>query len=276
MKQATLLAPQPSWLPDVLAALAEHEYLGAHQVAALTAQTIEAVTPVLERLVRDRHARILAAHTGSKAYALALRGAKLLAELSGDEPVPVGRSCGTAMLDHELVRNDLAVVLKLLDSEGAIELLGWKTARSELADAVVLVRPRGSERIALVADALAVVATPTGPTALLVEIDMGTVSLKRMCAKYEGYAAWWRGGGPERQFRIKSLRVLTIVTNQARLVRLRAAAGEVAGSAAHGLFWFATTDVLDVDEPVKLLAPTFSTPSGASDRRLFEARPAAT
>lgn len=192
MPQATLLAPEPPWLPELLAALAEHEYLAAHQVAALTAQTIEAVRPVLERLVRDRQVRVLSAHTGSTAYQLAARGAKLLAELSGDEPVPVGRSRATAMLDHELVKNDLAVVLKLLDSENAIELLRWETSRDALADAIHLVRGRTTERVALVADGLAVIATPHGPTALLVEIDMGTVSLKRMRTKFEGYAAWWR------------------------------------------------------------------------------------
>jgi hypothetical protein len=259
MTQPTLLPPEPPWLPDLLGALAEHELLGAHQLAALAGRDACDVGPVLECLVRDRQVRVLSAPTGSTAYALTLRGAKLLAELTGDEPVPVGRARSAAMLDHELLKNDLAVVLQLLDAEAKIKLLRWETARDALADAVHLMRGSRGQRVALVADALAVVATPNGPTALLVEIDMGTVSLSRMGLKFEGYAAWWRGHGPERRFGTKSLRVLTIAKHEARMARLRAVASEAVGSDAHALFWFASADVLDSDAPEKLLAPRFRT-----------------
>lgn len=259
MKQPTLLPPEPPWLPELLGALAEREYLAVHQLGALIGQTADAVAPVLERLVRDRHVRVLTGASGSRAYALALRGSRLLAELTGDEPVPIGRARSAAILDHELLKNDLAVVLQLLDAQGAIKLLRWETARDQLADAVHLMRGRRGERVALVADARAVIATPNGPSSLLVEIDMGTVSLARMSTKYEGYTAWWRGGGPERRFGTKSLRVLTIAKHEARMARLRAAATEAVGSDAHGLLWFASADVLDADAPEKLLAPRFWT-----------------
>lgn len=259
MTQAPLLAPEPPWLPELLGALAEHELLAAHQLAALIGREATEVAPVLDRLARDRQVRVLRAATGSTAYALAVRGARLLAELTGDEPTSVGRSKSAAMLDHELVKNDLAVVLQLLDAKGAIELLRWETARDALADAVHLMRGSRGERVALVADALAVIATPTGPTALLVEIDMGTVSASRMAKKYEGYAGWWRGGGPERRFGIRSLRVVTIAKHEARSARLRAAAVDAAGTDAHRLFWFATADVLDPEAPERLLTHRFAT-----------------
>lgn len=259
MTQATLLAPEPPWLSELLGALAEHEFLAAHQLAALLRQPSETVRAVLERLVRDRQVRVIATATGASAHALTLRGARLLAELTGDEPVPVGRARSNAILDHELLKNDLAVVLQLLDAHGAIELLRWETARDALADAVHLMRGSRGERVALVADALAVIATPAGPTALLVEIDMGTVPVGRMRTKFAGYAAWWRGGGPERRFGTKSLRVLTIAKHAPRTARLRATAAEAVGSDSHGLLWFASADVLDADAPEKLLAPRFST-----------------
>lgn len=273
MKQPTLLPPEPPWLPELLGALADREYLAAHQLAALLGRDPADLVPVLERLVRDRHIRELTGATGSQAYALALRGARLLAELTGDEPVPVGRARSAAILDHELLKNDLAVVLQLLDAQGAIELLRWETARDQLADAVHLMRGRRGERIALVADARAVIATPGGPSSLLVEIDMGTVSLARMRTKYDGYAAWWRGAGPTRRFGTKSLRVLTIAKHEARMARLRAAAAEAVGSDAHGLFWFASAEVLDADAPEKLLAPRFWTARPDDPARaLFAAR----
>lgn len=195
MQQPPLLVPEPPWLPELLQAIAEHELLAAHQIAALTGRPPGDVASVLERLVRDRQLRVLRGATASTAYALALRGSRLLAELTGREPVPVPRLRSGSMLDHEIVKNDLAVVLQLLDARGVLQLLRWETARDALGDAVHVTRGRRAERIALVADALAVIATPAGPTALLVEIDMGTVPVARMRTKYEGYAAWWRRGG---------------------------------------------------------------------------------
>lgn len=259
MTQATLLAPDPPWLPELIATLAEHEYLAVHQITALVARSAADVQPVLDRLVRDRQVRLLSGATGSTAYALALRGARLLAELTGDEVVPIGRARSAAMLDHELVKNDLAVVLQLLDAAGTIELLRWETARDAIADAVHLMRGSRGERVALVADAFTVIATATGPTALLVEIDMGTVSLSRMRTKFEGYAAWWRGGGPARRFGTKSLRILTIAKHEVRMARLRATATDAVGSDAHGLLWFATADTLDAEAPRKLLERRFVT-----------------
>jgi hypothetical protein len=259
MTQAPLLAPEPPWLPELLGALAEHEFLAPTQIAALIGREVADLVPVLDRLVRDRQVRVMRGGTGSTAYALALRGARFLAELTGDEPVPVGRAKSASILDHELVKNDLAVVLQLLAAKGAIELLRWETARDALADAVHLMRGARGERVALVADALVVVMTPSGPTALLVEVDMGTVAATRMAKKYEGYAAWWRGGGPDRRFGIRSLRVLTIAKHEARAARLRAAATDAVGTDAHGLLWFASSDVLNVDAPETLLTPRFVT-----------------
>lgn len=269
MTQAPLLAPEPPWLPELLGALAEHEFLAARQIAVLIGREATEIHPVLDRLARDRQVRVLRAATGSTAYALAVRGARLRAELTGDEPVPIGRTRGAAMLDHELVKNDLAVVLQLLASKGTIDLLRWETARDVLADAVHLMRGARGERVALVADALAVVATPTGPTALLVEIDMGTVAASRMARKFEGYAAWWRGDGPERRFGLRSLRVVTIAKHEARAARLRAAAAEVVGTDAQGVFWFATADVLDPDAPERLLEARFATARADSAQALL-------
>lgn len=258
--QAPLLAPEPPWLPELLAALATHECLGTRQLAALAGVAEAELIPVVERLVAERHLRRLEQQsTGAVAFALSPRGAKLLAELTGDEPVPVGRARNAAMVSHELAKTDLACVLQLLDADGALTLLRWETARDALADAVHVARGTKVERIPLVADALAIVDAGAGPTALLIEIDMGTVSLKRMKTKYDGYLSWRRCDGPERRFGTKSLRVLTVASHASRMTRLREAAAEVAGSEAPGFLWFATADVLDVDEPTKLLAPRYWT-----------------
>ncbi len=271
--QQTLLPPEPPWLPALLGALASHECLATHQLAALVPVAEAAVGPVLECLLRRRQVRSLDHGASSRGYALTLRGARLLAELTGEEAPAVPRAKSSALLSHELTKNDLAVVLHLLDGAGRLNLLRWETARDALADAVTVVRGTKAQRIPLVADALAVVDAGAGPTALLVEIDMGTVSLARMKTKYEGYVAWRKIGGPERRFGTKSLRVLTIAAQPTRMVRLRATAAEAAGSEAPGFLWFATADVLDVDAPETLFAPRFTTAHVEPQARpLFERR----
>lgn len=260
-RQVPLLAPDPPWLAALLGALAQHDYLAVRQLAALLGRPASDVEAVLERLVRDGQARLIEqASSGAVAHVLTRRGARLLGEISGDEPPSVRTSYRPYMLSHELSKNDLAVTLKLLESRGHLRLLRWETARDRLADAVHVMSSTGRPtRIPLVADALAVVDAGGGPTALLIEVDLSTVSIPRMRKKYGGYAAWYRCGGPERRFGTKSLRVLTLTKHEARLARLRHAAGLEAGSAEHGFLWFGTLDCLDPDRPEKLTAASFVT-----------------
>jgi hypothetical protein len=258
--QPTLLAPEPPWLPELLSTLAEHEVLSKPQLAALLGRPRTEVDGALAPMIARGHVgQLVGDVTRETGHRLTTKGAHYLAELTGEEASRTRPFRATTMLAHELLKNDLAVVLKLLQDAGKIELLRWETSSEALADAVRVMRGTRSERIPLVADALAVLATPSGPTALLVEIDMGTVSLARMRTKYEGYITWWRGGGPERRFGLRSLRVLTIANREARAARLREAAAEVADSGSHGLLWFAAGDVLDFDAPERLLEPRFTT-----------------
>lgn len=121
-----------------------------------------------------------------------------------------------------------------------------------------------------VADALAVVEVGGKRSALLVEVDMGTVSILRMRTKFAGYLAWWKQDGPERRFGLRSLRVFTVAPNENRLARLREAAREATDGKASGLFWFGAHDAVAVDEPERLLAPRwFDARDGAPSTRLF-------
>jgi len=258
--QPSLLAPEPAWLPELLAALSEYEVLSKPQMAALLQRDRTELDPVLATLVaKGQVGKLVGDVARETGHRLTRKGVRLLAELTGNEPGPLPAIRATTMLGHELLKNDLAVVLRLLHAASVVDVLRWVTARDQLADAVRVLRGDRSERIALVADAFVAIRTPSGPTALLVEIDMNTVSLVRMMKRYEGYAAWWRGGGPERRFGVRSLRVLTITNHPQRLARLREAAAEVADSGSHGLFWFATGDVLDLARPERFLEAQFVT-----------------
>ncbi|MCC7537464.1 MAG: replication-relaxation family protein [Deltaproteobacteria bacterium] len=277
MHQPSLLDDQPTWLPDALRALGRHEFLTARQLALVCVQPAAEVAHALDGLVRERlvHRLIPAAmdpRERAPAFALTRRGADLLASTT-DLPRPHVPNAKKSLylLAHELARNDLGVALHALDRTGALRLLRWETARTKLAASVQLVERGRLTRIPLVADALAVVAaTDHKPDALLVEIDRGTVSVARMRQKYRGYVAWWRGGGPERRFGLRSLRVVTLAPTASRLERLREAALHATEGRGSGLLWFGEQRLASLDDPTRLLTPSWTraTPEAASEHLL--------
>jgi hypothetical protein len=267
--QDSLLASRPAWLPAALAALGRHQFLTARQIAALVAAPPAEVKAVLAALVAEKllvplePTRMLDSANVESAFALTRRGAMLLARSSGARAlrVPSPRK-SLYMLAHELARNELGVVLEILDRDGKLRLLRWETARTRIGDSVTIVVGGHPLRVPLVADALAVFEISGKPDALLVEIDMGTVSIPRMRTKYAGYLAWWREGGPERRFGLRSLRVLTIVPNENRLSRLREAAVQANDGKASGMFWFGEQKQVDVGHPERLVGPDWTTTAG--------------
>lgn len=155
-------------------------------------------------------------------------------------------------LAHELLLNELALVLERLDESRALSLLSWTTTRERLADAAHLNERGRPVRVPLVADALAVVEHHGAKLGVLVEVDMGTVSASTMRRKYRGYHAWWQDGGPVRRFGIAATRVLTVAPARSRLARLRSLAVEGTGGTGTGLLWFLPHDAVDVATPERL------------------------
>ncbi|MBL8680144.1 MAG: replication-relaxation family protein [Myxococcales bacterium] len=269
MLQDTLLARRPPWLPAALVALARHEVLCSRQLAALVGESESTVEATFDSLLREGllvvHQPLMRANERAlgMVYALTRRGYRAVGE---SRVHPVRRSSLTVA--HDVLRNDLGVVLELLDRRGLLRLLEWQTARSHLADAVWLMERSHAVRVPLVADALAVVDAGDGPSTLLIETDRGTVSEKRMALRYRGYQSWWQDGGPLRRFGSKRLRVLTLVPNEARLERLRLAALKATDGRGSGLFWFALESFIDVTRPSGLLLACWRVSRNDSDGQL--------
>lgn len=147
---------------------------------------------------------------------------------------------GTVRDTTALVHEDALLFARKADERGVIQLLRWETARTRIGDVAQLVERGEVRRVPLVADGLAVVreARPARQ-GVLVEIDMGTVSLARMRRKFEGYWRWVQGGDHIRRFGLPALRVLTVVKGAARLEKLLSLANELLGGRGSRLFWFA-------------------------------------
>lgn len=272
--QQPLLPASPAWLPQALGAFVRHEYLTAAQLALVCALPREEAVRGLDEALG---ARLLIRVGTSEAFALSRRGAVLAREMTGEPGIraPHARRA-EYLIDHELARNDLAAVLVALDRQGLLRLVRFETARSKLADVARVVLRGRPIRVPLVADALAIVEGEGEPTALLVEVDRGTVSTARMRLKYAGYLAWWREqDGPRQRFGLKSLRVLTLVPTSARLERLREAARE-ADRRGSGLLWFGLQGLVSLVDPARLFAPEWLSASEiATPTHLVLPRPAA-
>jgi hypothetical protein len=199
-------------------------------------------------------------------YALAGAGARLLVERRGG-PRPrylTERERRSGLfLDHTLRRNDLRVVLEQLHTQRVdVDFLTWRQAPEEVRAVVEApVRTRRPERIPLVPDGFFALRHDGHCQGFLVEIDMGTVRLERMRARYRGYWAWHRWGRARTRYGPLPLRVLTLTTTARRLENLRKAAmkSPIGGTTGTNLFWFAQLDQLDLDAPEKLLAACWTT-----------------
>jgi hypothetical protein len=126
---------------------------------------------------------------------------------------------------HDVAIGDFALTILALARDGHVDLLGLETDDKKFGTSVVLAALGAApRRIALQADLYLALRRPSGSAGLLVEIDRGTISVEKMEDKYRGYLAWWRTGGPLRDFGQKAMRVLTVVPDDRRLLKLHAAA----------------------------------------------------
>ena len=106
----------------------------------------------------------------------------------------------------------------------------------------------------LIPDALFTIRIKGKEHFFLMEMDRGTISAKRMFTRYKAYYDWWRSGGPKSDFGIASIRILTVTVNQKRMENLiRSCYSVKDGTQGSALFWFTTTNHIDVFKPRKLL-----------------------
>lgn len=259
MFQDSLLAPRAPWMPDALRLLARHRFLTSRLVAA----RLEVPEPtvregcaalVTEGALRELRPTTLATRDAdAPAYALTPRGLALLdTDEEGLRPRATRSLTSAFSLAHELLLNEFALVLERLDAARTLTLLSWTTARERIADVAHLAEKGKPLRVPLVADGLAVVEHHGAKLALVVEVDMNTVSAATMRRKYQGYHSWWQDGGPTRRHGVAATRVLTIAPGPRRLARLRTLAVEGLGGRGSGLLWFLPHDAVDVAAPERL------------------------
>lgn len=256
---------------DVLDALADYRFLSAPQAAALffpstpsagrrlreLAQAGLAVTVFMPVRPWDRTTRTL--------YALSGRGARHLAPRHhGITPkhLTTREQRSGLFLAHTLARNDVRIVLENLTRlRPDFSLLAWHQAPEDVhSSAVIRVGVRAVARVPAVPDGVALCRVAGECQVLAIEIDMGTVPLTRMARRYRAYWKAWRGGTPRIRYGPVPYRVLTVANSDKRAETLRKTAARAPehGRPGSRLFWFATLDDFNIEDPKRLLTARFT------------------
>ncbi|MFA6958351.1 MAG: replication-relaxation family protein [Thermoanaerobaculia bacterium] len=266
---------------DLLGKLGDHRFLDVRQVSALLFPSENAARHRLQELLAHRlvHRLYMPVRPydprAVQVYALSAKGARHVPRSRADAARPATLSTSDRrsglFLDHTLKRNDVRIALERLgETHSKFTMFNWKQRREDVEFRTTDVRGR---RQRIVPDGVAYVRVGSEVEVFPIEIDLGTVRLPKMTARYKGYWRDFTEGGPRVRHGPVPYRVLTITNSPARLEALRTAAQRAPTRGRRGsrLFWFALLDDLDIHEPTKLLCPIWThagyRPDGATSTR---------
>ncbi len=253
--------PQPS-APElhVYELLARYRLLDEEQLAFLIGENLpESRDLLLQKTIHTLRVPSLDGRERT-VWALARRGAEALALAQGSEVNTVPYTIASRLkrslftLEHTLAVNQVGVVLEGLQARlPDFHLRSWETTPQRIGTSILIREPGNHLRVPLVADAFFGLSWKREHPWFLVEVDRGTVSLKRMRLKFQGYLHWWKRNGPKERFGVRDLRLLVLCPNERRLLRLRDAVRDCGVSFGRGFIWFALQDVADISRPERLL-----------------------
>ena len=150
---------------------------------------------------------------------------------------------------HDVFVGDTALAVLTAARFHGVDLVGLEADDRRLGTSAVLERiGKPPCRVALQADLFFAVREDGKLRGFLVEVDRGTIAPLRMAEKYAAYLTWWRSGGPERDFGLRALQVLTVARDARRLERLHEAAlGANHGKRSGFLLFLDQKDVTPAD-----------------------------
>ncbi len=263
-------------------AMSSYRFMSIPQAATLFFPSRAAAEARLRALVRARLVyRIFmpvrpADATKVTVFGLARRGAEHLRPYhNGERPTHLlGRELKSGLhLEHTLNRNDLRLTLERLGQlHPKVTVLDWIQDPTKIHGEAFVKRGRALRRIPCVPDGVAILRLGSDCQVIAVEVDRGTVPVRRMHLRYQAYWKRWRDGSISNRYGHVPFRVLTLTTTKARLEALRKAALRAPDSKqGTRLFWFGLLDQIDIDQPERLLGSAFliGHPRDPGPHRLF-------
>jgi hypothetical protein len=183
-------------------------------------------------------------------YTLGQQGVPLVERRAGTATLPV-QPRRLDRLDHLFIDHDLkaaalwANVLAQLRGRRGCRWL-WLGERELRARRMRVRSPQGNYWLPFLPDAYFEVVYPNDDLqASLVEIDMGTLTLRRFGRKVQAFEAALDDGVFRRYFKRDEFEVLVLTTSRRRLQALRQVATRAVRGGRHDLWYFATFEALD-------------------------------
>ena len=270
-RNGTRHAPHSLKLSDLdaqmLAIISDFRFATTKQLSLMLSANSQTVVPVIHglwerKLIEKLELPVFVGEeTPPSIYILGSLGKKALVEHAGIDPATITRVSAKRnylfLLHHTLRRNDFrAALYAACYQTEQLKFLFWKQDK-EVADSITIPDRRGSiVRIPLVPDGFFGIEGDQGIMHAFVEIDRGTIGLKRFLLKQKGYFHWWLHKKHLDKYGIKNFRILTITTTEKRMQNLMRVTLRVKDSRqGSGLFWFTTFDRINLDNPESILKP---------------------
>ena len=165
-------------------------------------------------------------------------------------------------LEHLLCTNGVRIAVKLSAHRHGWAVREWRDERElkgARIDYVQVPSERSGRRqnVPVIPDGYFILDLGGRRAHFFLEVDRGTMALRRFRTKVDAYLAYVRSGMYQRRYRTRSLRVLTVTTGETRMRNLRSVTERAGGNE---LCWFCTfgqaTAQRILTEPIWLVAGT--------------------
>lgn len=180
-------------------------------------------------------------------YTLGKRGIELLRRAGVHNFVGIpSKHSSSFFLAHTLAINEVRLAMTQAAHQCSWSIAEWRTEneiKSDYDRVPVIMNLFKPQKLAVLPDGYFVI-NPSleGQTSYFLEVDRGTMPLKRFTTKIAAYVAYYKHGGYTRRFKTKGFRVLTVVdgVGKGRVQGLLAASAGIKGIGRR--FWFAHID----------------------------------
>jgi hypothetical protein len=208
------------------------------------------------------------------AYALGQRGAELIAQETGQQPIAdwseKNRQLRTHYLEHALMIARFHVALRYAaESSGKFLLERW-CPDGAIRDAIWVDTDDRRERLPIAPDAFFVLRLATGEAIRgFLEADRSTMTVPRFVTKLRGYFHYWRSGQQEMRVGAKNCLVVTVTTSAERTNNLMNACRSVSEKGLRMFLFASETAYLPASER-RIFDPIWRTPADDALHSLLE------
>jgi len=249
----------------------DYRLLSQNQLERLLGRSRSTVQRLLRRLYDHRYLErvfLPISYFGSSPalYILDRRGIDLLQRMGVDNFVGLPSKQMSAMyLEHTLATNEFRIAVSLACQRNGWEVETWLTDNEMKADYDRVKIPSRKQPVSLIPDSYFSIHVPDrGTTNFFLELDRGTMPIKRFREKLEAYVAYYKTGAFTKRYAAKGFRVLTVVDGigEGRVENLVNDAAQVTGGGRR--FWFIH---LDRVEPATILTQPIWSIAGQAEHQ---------